>query len=349
MNPAAQTYHGQHVELVRPGQAGRGGQQPARPGRRRDHPAPGLHQDDHQDGRGRRRVDRRLPRRRLGAGPQGLAHRLGVGLGTALRRHRQDRAGRRLHRLASTTPTTGSACKTGDNPFVQSKYGPSVDGRDQGPDRHGQGRHRPTDRLAVQGPGHRPGRQGHLRRRHHARLRGHRRPRRSSSRASSASSRSADADRAPDPRRRHPALPVALRRRPRPRPAGAGGGRGARRGWRPARSTPTRSLGGLRTAAKVVRDAGGVGGACCTHTVAPAPPASPRRRARRATWPITIAAGDVVVDCGGMSAVLRQRARRRAPPAGRSTGSAVGGLGLESAGGLHAAARPTTGATSASP
>ena len=53
----------------------------ARPGRRRDHPAPGLHQDDHRGRRGRRRLLGRLPRRRLDARPEGLDHRLGVGLG----------------------------------------------------------------------------------------------------------------------------------------------------------------------------------------------------------------------------------------------------------------------------
>ena len=82
VNPAAQTIRGQHVELVRPGQAGRGGQEPPRPGRRRASPstrtAPAT---DHQGRRGGRRHDRRLPRRRLGAGSQGLDHRLRVGLG----------------------------------------------------------------------------------------------------------------------------------------------------------------------------------------------------------------------------------------------------------------------------
>src|SRR5205085_10405843 len=43
-------------------------------------------------------------------------------------------------------------------------------------DRDGPGRPRPARRLALQGPGHGPVGQGHLRRRHHPRLRGHRGP-----------------------------------------------------------------------------------------------------------------------------------------------------------------------------
>ena len=35
--------------------------------------------------------------------------------------------GRQVHRQPSTTPTTARACRTGNNPFVQSEYGPMVD------------------------------------------------------------------------------------------------------------------------------------------------------------------------------------------------------------------------------
>ena len=86
-----------------------------------------------------------------GARPQGLAHRLGVELGTALHRHRQDRAGRRLHRQQVQRQLPGRA-EDGDNPFVQSKFGPSVTRRDQGPDRHGPGRDLPPDGSPFTGP-----------------------------------------------------------------------------------------------------------------------------------------------------------------------------------------------------
>ncbi len=89
----------------------------------------------------------------------------------------------------------------------------------------------------------------------------------------------------------------------------------------------------LRIAAKVVRDAGGV--VVVLHHSCPVPaggpPASgPREGERGGDLVITIAAGDVVVDCGGMSGFtgsgldgeLRRRGIDRL---------AVGGLGLETA------------------
>ena len=91
------------------------------------HPAPGLHQDHRRDDRGRRRHVGRLPPRRLVAGAQGLDHRFGVELGPAVHRHRHDVARPASSPAASTTPTTGSGLRTGDNPFVQSTYGSMVD------------------------------------------------------------------------------------------------------------------------------------------------------------------------------------------------------------------------------
>jgi hypothetical protein len=96
--PGGDDLRRQHLQLVRPRQAGARGKEPPRPGCRRRHPAPGLHRHGHQGHRGRREVHGRLPRRRLPARSERLADGIAVELGTALRRHRQDDPGRQVHR-----------------------------------------------------------------------------------------------------------------------------------------------------------------------------------------------------------------------------------------------------------
>ena len=90
VRPDVDGHRGLDHQLVRPGHAGRPGGVAAQLGRRRDDAAPGLHQDDHRGDRGRRRVHGRLPRRRVVAGAQGLAHGVRVGLGPAVHGHRAD-------------------------------------------------------------------------------------------------------------------------------------------------------------------------------------------------------------------------------------------------------------------
>ncbi len=268
------------------------------------------------------RLHRGLPRRRLGAGAQGLAHRFRVERGD-------------LSTSTSSKPMlagdfTGSkyndnyrvGLKTGDNPFVQSVFGPSVTDETKAAHRDGQGRHLPARRLAVQGPGHGPGRCDHLRRGHDARLHGHRgsdvlRPgrRRQNSHLLSRVTHVAGTRPYPwpydgvlDPARL--ALVVA-------------GGQA----WFSARTVDAEEvLGRLRTTAKVVRDAGGVVVVLHHECLGP----GPRPGEHSGDLVITIAPGDSVVDCVGMSGFsggpldgeLRRRGIDRL---------AVGGLGMETA------------------
>ena len=108
--------------------------------------------------RGRRGDDRRLPRRRLGTRAEGLAHGIRMEVGPDLHRHRQDdRAGKFTGSKYNANYRVGY--KNGDNPFVQSKFGPSVTTR---PRRSSTppGTPSPARRLALHRPAQGPGRQG---------------------------------------------------------------------------------------------------------------------------------------------------------------------------------------------
>ena len=82
--------------------------------------------DDHQGRRGGRHDGRRLPRRRLGARPEGLDHRFRVGLGRPLHRHRRRRRSPASSPAASTTPTTGSATRTATTRSCSRRTAPTV-------------------------------------------------------------------------------------------------------------------------------------------------------------------------------------------------------------------------------
>ena len=113
-------------ELVRPVAPGAGGTEPDRRGRRRADPAPGLHQDHHRDGRGGRRVLGRLPRRcvRAGARRAGSPGRSGTGA-----RSTPTSCRRSSTASSPTSDYNGDfrvGLQTGDNPFIQSAFGPMV-------------------------------------------------------------------------------------------------------------------------------------------------------------------------------------------------------------------------------
>ena len=99
--------------------------------------------------------------------------------------------------------------------------------------------------------------------------------------------------------------------------------------WFAARTVDVEeALSRLRTTAKVVRDAGGV--VVVLHHACPARDLGPHEGTRDGDLVITIAGGDVVVDCVGMSGFsgssLDVELRRRGVDR-----LAVGGLGLETA------------------
>ena len=86
-----------HRRLVDAGQGSRGHQQPDRPGRRRPD-LPCRRTEDHGRERGAPRRDGlRLSRQPVAAGAEGLPHRRGVELGSALSEIREDDRGRRSH------------------------------------------------------------------------------------------------------------------------------------------------------------------------------------------------------------------------------------------------------------
>ena len=117
VNPDVRDVRGQHLELVRPGQAGRGGEEPVRPGRRRDHPAPGLHRDDHQGRRGGRRLSSSATTPTPPRSPPraGSPARSGTGATCTPTSSDTSLAGN-FTGGRSTTPTTGSGYKDGDQP-----------------------------------------------------------------------------------------------------------------------------------------------------------------------------------------------------------------------------------------
>ena len=207
VNPDVETYVVNTSNWCDPAKQAEAASSLHRPGRRRHHPAPGLHGDDHQGGRGGRHRCRRLPRRRLGAGAQRLGHRLGVGLGRPLQRHRRHRARRRVHRLAVQRQLPGRL--QGRRQPVRA-VGVRLDGRrgDQGADRRAArarsrrpARRSPARSTAQDGTHAVRGRRGRRLRRDRGDAT------RPSSRASSARSPRADGDRRGDARRRHRPYP----------------------------------------------------------------------------------------------------------------------------------------------
>ena len=97
---------------------------------------------------------------------------------------------------------------------------------------------------------------------------------------------------------------------------------------------PEEALAGLRTTAKVVRDAGGVvvvlHHAFLDRRGSGPPSPGPREGRRGGDLVITIAAGDVVVDCAGMSGFSGSRLDGELRRRGIDR-LAIGGLGLETA------------------
>ena len=222
-NPTSRSPRSPH-QLVRPGHAEDRRRSAARPGRRRGHPAPGLHQDDHRGHRGGGRLHRRLPRRRLVAGPRRLADRLGVGLGPAVHGDRADRDRRRVHRQRVQRQLPRGLA-SGENPFVASPVRPERERGDEGAHRRRAGGPRPA---AARSSGRSPTRTAPSWS-PTARCRRSRRSSRWTTSWRASSARSPDASSgtgAPAPvpapegpaRRRHHPVPLAVRRRPR-RPA----------------------------------------------------------------------------------------------------------------------------------
>ena len=153
VNPDVETITSSTVELVRPGQAGRGGEEPARPGRRRHHPAPGLHHDRSS------RPPRRPAPTSVGyhadasaLAPKGWLTGSEWDWGAALHRHRRRPRSPASSPAASTTPTTGSATRPATTRSCSRRTAPSVTDETKTLDRRGQARRSPTDGSPFAGP-----------------------------------------------------------------------------------------------------------------------------------------------------------------------------------------------------
>ena len=99
-----------------------------------------------------------LPRRRLEPRPEGLDHRVGVGLGRPLHRHREDGARRRVHRQQVQRQLPGRPTRPARTPSSSRSTGRRSPTRPRRQIEAAKEAISTEDGSPVQGPGHRPGR-----------------------------------------------------------------------------------------------------------------------------------------------------------------------------------------------